>query len=254
MIIVPVHARERDRSDAIRASWARYSSSPRCLVCTQRSVKLLFVVGSEDDAGASRQEASVHNDTAVLDWAQGYYTSRAEKTLRSVMYATQHYSFRLLLKTDSDSWVFVGRLLQDLDKRGLFNRDHVYAGNFLAGKGAVANRDVKGKWYDPEYPKKTGFRQCPMHAKGAGYILSRDICEALSRQSFGTWLSTVPSEDVSMGIWLFSLTHETVQLNVEITKNCKLGVLIDHYVTPTEMAARWRDYEATGDPCVSAKK
>merc|ERR1719356_911317 len=106
---------------------------------------------------------------------------RAEKTRLSIKYAVEHYNFTLLLKADTDSWVFLDRLLAMLQKRVVFKNPNVsslvYAGNFREGRGSKPVLDKRNKWYDPVYTKEVGMDKYPMHAKGVGYILGHQLCK-----------------------------------------------------------------------------
>lgn len=250
LIVIPVAGQEVERRHAIRASWMKYLSSERCKPCSRHKVRAVFVAGTEGDVEATRAEAKEHGDLDILEdfGQQKYYTNRAEKTLRSIKHAVDHYNFSLLLKTDSDSWVYMDRLLQDLDGRQLWGKDKLYAGDFLDGQGATPSLDRESKWYDPFFTKITGLQEYPRHAKGAGYVLSRRLAEELAEQRPDFW-QNMPSEDVSVGVWLFGLKHEKVPLNVFITPNCDGQGVIDHYITPEMMRERWALYEKTGSPC-----
>merc|ERR1712061_814428 len=126
---------------------------------------------------------------------------RSQKTAYSVRDAVNHFNFRFLLKTDSDSWVFIDRLLNYFDRERFWAKDRLYAGNFLSGKGAKPHQDTTSKWYDPIYTAVTQMPTYPRHAKGAGYLLSRSIAEYIATVDVYKF-EFLPSEDVSMGFWL----------------------------------------------------
>jgi hypothetical protein len=288
VIAIPSHgSRELDRRNAIRESWAQYMTSPHCKPCQRWTVKVIFVVGQEGDKNEMESEVGKFDDLGILtDFGQmQYYTSRAEKTQRTLRYAMEHFHFQYLLKTDTDAWVFVDKLLNFLDTSQLFARSAdlpgVYAGDFRDGEDVVPIRDPKAKWYDSVFTAITSYKVYPPHAKGVGYLLSPDLVEYIA--SMGTasdsqhaalgddiqkdngsssepqgihWapmpqLANLPSEDVSTGFWLQAVNHTKIDMPVSITNDgcSRPHLVVDHYVTPEQMAHRWRHYQETGDPC-----
>jgi len=256
LVIIPVAAGERSRRDAIRKSWMRYMKSPCCKSCGHHSVHTIFIVGNEGNVADSHAEANETGDLHVLDdfGQSAYYTMRSQKTAYSIRYAVEHFNFRFLLKTDSDSWVFYDRLLDMFDEKKLWSKGRLYAGNFQSGAGAVPHQDKNSKWYDPVYKQATQMNVYPRHAKGAGYILSRSLAEYVATVQAGTH-EFLPSEDVATGFWLSPIKKECVELPVSIQDSCgsaAKGPIIDHYIVPGKMQERWSRYEQTGNPCTSA--
>jgi len=251
-IVIPSAAAEKERRDSIRETWAKYLTAPQCERCAQSKVGYSFVVGNETDIDASHREAAEFGDLAVLEdfGQQERYTKRSEKTFRTIRHAVQNFNFKFVLKCDTDSWVFVDRLLNYFDRHEFWGKDKLYAGNFRAGAGATALTDPTAKWYDPVYTEVTGLFQYPKHAKGAGYIISRSLAEGLSEQPLDWW-EYVPSEDVAVGFWLMAAHKDTEDIPVEIQNTCAEDTVVDHYITPDVMRQRWLTYEATGTPCSS---
>lgn len=250
LIVVPAGAHELERREAVRGSWAKYIAAPHCEVCRRYKVRMVFVVGNEGNATESRLEAVEKGDMGVLeDFGQEQsYTKRSRKTLLSIRYAVQHFTFRFLLKCDMDSWVYVDRLLEFFESKQLWTKPKLYAGDFQAGAGAYAIQQQDSKWYDPVFPSITGFLPYPKHAKGAGYILSRLLAEALADEPEDYW-AEVPCEDVAVGFWLAAVRNEKMEIPVSLDPACGSAVLVDHYVTPEIMAERWQTYEKSGSPC-----
>lgn len=198
LIVIPCHGtRDVARRNAIRHSWAQYATSAKCEPCQKRKVKVLFVAGQEGDHKEMAHEAAQFHDLGVLpDFGQfTYYTSRAEKTQKSLRYALEHYRFRLLLKADTDSWVFVDRLLNLLEDPkipglgSLFalspEQPGVYAGDFADGSGVHAVDKPDAKWYDGVFKPFTGGEVYPRHAKGAAYLLSPDLVAFVAAMDIG---------------------------------------------------------------------
>lgn len=185
VVIVPTHGRrDLDKRQAIRDSWAQYlnkSVTPVCSICRNRSTKLLFIVGTEGGLMDMKKEAEEFKDMGVLqDFGQEEYgLDGAEKTQRSIRYAVEHFKFRLLLKVDSDSWVFIDRLFSILDRERLWGGENgtslsIYGGQFHEpdeqGPLAAATSDAIMALNS----------SLPSHAAGAGYLLSPDLCEFIA--------------------------------------------------------------------------
>mmetsp|Transcript_22953 Transcript_22953/g.48789 ORF Transcript_22953/g.48789 Transcript_22953/m.48789 type:complete len:363 (-) Transcript_22953:62-1150(-) len=273
MIIVPSHGRlDADRRMAIRESWGQYlNASVNCTPCQNRSAKILFVVGTEGDPKEMEAEKSRFGDMGTLvDFGQFRYDSgRAEKTQRSIRYALEHFKFRLLLKVDMDSWVFVDRLIEFLEEHHLFEYNAsmpgIYAGNFLGRTDSALAGDPSSR-----------DRTDPPHADGAGYLLTPDLCEFISGMGAPSedmsgapkwgdeygWapvprLWSLPNEDASVGLWLEPVNHTKVSMpvsdhNIACDGHSRVleeHILIDRYVQPEQMRRRWRAYLESGDPC-----
>lgn len=249
-IAIPAAGQERERRDAVRASWAKMLASPRCKRCQQSKLACRFVVGTEGNVTASRREAAEFGDLDVLeDFAQEEtYTMRSQKTYRTIRHVVQNYNFKFILKCDTDSWVYVDRLLNLFDREALWGKERLYAGNFRDGAGANALTDPNAKWYDPVYPEAVGFTQYPHHAKGAGYILSRALAEFVGNMQTDFWVF-VPSEDVAIGFWLMAVHKEIHDIPVQIQPACGNDTVVDHYITPEMMRRRWVRYDNDCEPC-----
>lgn len=217
LIVIPAAASELERRNAVRNSWAKYASSPHCDVCRRYKVHMVFVVGNEGNVTESRREAAEKGDMGVLEHfgQEKYFTMQSRKTLLSIKYAVQHFTFRYVLKCDTDSWVYIDRLLDFFEAKKLWNKPILYAGNFEVGTGALANQQEGSKWYDPIYPAITGFTAYPRHAKGAGYVLSRMLAEALANEPDDYW-EELTCEDVSVGFWLSAVRNEKVEIPVSL--------------------------------------
>jgi len=287
LVVIPTHGKKDVvKRQAIRDSWAQYlngSVNQGCSVCINKTSKLLFVVGTEGGLEDMNKEADEFKDMGVLkDFGQETYgLNNAEKTQRSIRYAVEHFKFRLLLKVDSDSWVFMDRLFQFLDRERLWGNENgttlgIYGGHFYKPY-------EHDNWTDPTsnaFMALTGSHSLPQHAAGAGYILSPDLCEfiadnmgAPSEQvqdgKDGTkhgkgeenWaphprLASLPVEDAAIGFWLMAVNHTKVSLPVSSAKmDCETDsaavspTIIDHPVTTDEMLRRWRSYTKLGNPC-----
>ena len=140
---------------AVRHSWGKYIDSfGHCKRCnSSRTVKILFGVArpAEGDAGMVEQvekEIEVFGDLAVLNLGgqADHYRNLTTKVRSFLEYALQHFRFGLLLKVDTDSFVFMDRFLSMAEQKKLFHPDtnstNIYGGAFQSG----ARPDEKSCW------------------------------------------------------------------------------------------------------------
>lgn len=280
MIVVPSHStHEADTRAAIRESWGQYlnKTAVNCTLCERHDVKLLFVVGEEGNETEIASEVDDFKDLGVLeDFSQPEHGGDAEMTQRTIRYAVEHFKFKLLLKVNTQSWVFMDRLLKFLEEDGLFeinaSEPGYYVGNF-AGPPTPALRDDAS--LDETYFASTGSKIYPMYAKGGGFLLSPDLCEyisgmgAASEDTSGApkwgaeygWapvprLMSLGRDDVSVGLWLLPVNHTKVQMPVGIgNEGCSgfhsSSLIIDHHVDADGMRDRWRNFMETGNICAA---
>jgi len=283
LVVIPTHGKKDVvKRQAIRDSWAQYlngSVNQGCSVCINKTSKLLFVVGTEGGLEDMNKEADEFKDMGVLkDFGQETYgLNNAEKTQRSIRYAVEHFKFRLLLKVDSDSWVFMDRLFSFLDQERLWGNENgtalgIYGGDFYT----TGAHNISAAPTSDAIMALTGSHSLPPHASGAGFILSPDLCKFIADMGApsekqqddiklgkkeGFWaphprLASLPVEDAAVGVWLMAVNHTRVSLPVSSAKmDCDAGsvavssTIIDHPVTTDEMLRRWRSYTKLGNPC-----
>ncbi|CAJ1376008.1 unnamed protein product, partial [Effrenium voratum] len=206
LVIIPAKlTRDRRRLQAVRDTWARdIDESHRCARCgSNRTVKYLFVLGEE------ASEADAPPDAVVLPRCSSDYDRLAEKVRRGIHYVVGRYSFNLLLKADTDSWIFLDRLLQFAEDHRLFD-----------GKRAVQAGEVRrhgrpqgagGRNEDSVFAQLTGQETYPVYTPGCGYLLTRNLCNYISllaetKSQAGEEalpeLQDLPQEDVAVGFWL----------------------------------------------------
>ncbi|KAF4700966.1 hypothetical protein FOZ62_026397, partial [Perkinsus olseni] len=276
VIVVPTHITEFSRRCAVRDSWARqlrgHEQGNRS---GKRTVKLVFIVGAHapDDRTRAMAEAEQRQfgDIHVLPSEfVDEYRSLATKTRLSMRDAVHNIGkFRLLLKTDTDSFVHLERLLKFIDKEGMWNDRRVYAGAFRTDVVEWRPEEKGSKWWDGDFKQMTGLEHYPYNAKGAGYIVSYDLAKYLADPPLP--LRRWTHEDVGVGSWLMAIDHRRVSMPISfMTPECGCGatcdedtfyqdeddeilrkepVVIDHYVP--EYLQRWRQrrYEVIGDAC-----
>lgn len=260
LVLIPASGqRDQGRMRAIRKSWTRdIDEKHLCRRCkSNRSVKYLFMLGDE----ATEEDAP---DVVVLPRCSSAYERLAQKVKRSIHYAVQHYSFNLLLKADTDSWIFLDRLLQFAEDHQLFDPRRSAQAGEVRRKGRPQGA---GRNPDAVFSELTGQETYPVYSPGCGYLLTRNLCnyisllaedglESDSAEASLPSLQDLPQEDVSVGFWLEAVEHEHISMPLSIMGDaCRRpgqSMVLDHYVSEEEMGRRWRNLQRTGDPCEEA--
>lgn len=270
VFVTPSHWSEVARRCAVRASWRRYfeAASP-CDLCRRYRVAAVFLIGNmvpPEKRAAFDAEADLYGDIFALPAFEESqrYKQRSLKTLHSLRYVVDHYNFSLVMKVDTDSYVFAERLLQKLEEARAFDPGQaLYVGNFRDGKGAKVvthktSTDKKmRKWVDDTYTNLTGLETYPTHAKGPGYLMSYSIAKYLAHPDLP--FKNFTCEDTAIGTYLMGFQHRKVELAVHLSAtgcneeyNKKFGAAaVDHYVEPHVMRQRYRRHQALGSPCAA---
>ena len=256
LVIVPSHFSDTKGRSAVRQSWGRYlNQTGHCPTCkSPRTVKIIFGLGGKANHTSIALEGG--QDLAFLG-ASDEYGKLTEKIRRLITYALQHYRFALLLKVDTDSFVFMDRLLKTAEAQKLFEeKNNVYAGHFIGLIEPIVNMsDRDAKWADFDYSRLTGQKLLPKYAGGFGYFLGPSLCRYLANH--GKALTDLPAllplanEDVAIGFWLQPVKHLKVFLYISPTADgCRRKkMIIDHKITPKRMLNRWEKMMNRGDPC-----
>eukprot|EP00441_Pelagodinium_beii_P017165 CAMPEP_0197657380 /NCGR_PEP_ID=MMETSP1338-20131121/44587_1 /TAXON_ID=43686 ORGANISM="Pelagodinium beii, Strain RCC1491" /NCGR_SAMPLE_ID=MMETSP1338 /ASSEMBLY_ACC=CAM_ASM_000754 /LENGTH=343 /DNA_ID=CAMNT_0043233727 /DNA_START=426 /DNA_END=1457 /DNA_ORIENTATION=+ len=279
MVIVPAASSEQSRRNAIRRNWDEYvDSNGICKKCgSNRTSKLLFLVPQADDE-EMRKEIAEKTDIAVLAGLtkeMDFYRNLTAKVKNSIRYVVRNFRFALLLKVDTDSYIFLDRLLNLAEKSDMFRsaddtRPGIYAGKFFLDAQPV---EVEGsRWRDTEYRRLTGMHTFPTYACGAGYMMSPSLAKYISHQQDAMemalkqnrnddedddhWtsmpqLQDLVNEDVSVGFWLQPIVHHKVHLPVApFALGCTdKSQVIDHHVKEKLFDLRAKAIHANGDPC-----
>lgn len=280
VIVVPSHsARDAEARVVIRETWAQYmnNTAVNCTPCANHTVKVVFVVGNEGNETEIESEVKKFEDVGVLeDFAQPEHRGDAEMTQRAIRFAVEHYKFKLLLKADMQAWVFMDRLLHFLDQKNLFHRNAslpgVYVGNFAGPQSAALLDDGSP---DESFISLTGSNMYPTYGKGAGFLLSPDLCEFVSGMGAAsedlsgapTWgseygwapvprLVSLSDDAVAMGFWLMPVNHTKFQMTVATNnESCAEAlsseIVLDYNVGVSQMRQRWHNMIETGNVCTA---
>ncbi|CAE7754298.1 w [Symbiodinium pilosum] len=276
-------------SHGVRQTWAQEidketSLCPRCK--SKRTIKYFFVLGDEataeekenrhirleDEAVANASADEIANgtmkvrkadeassDIIALSKCSSDYIRLAEKVRKAVLFATKHYSFRLLLKTDTDSWIFLDTLLAFAEANELFTRRYVHAGD-MRRSAKPQKPKSGGKNIDEVFVTRTGQDTYPIFNAGCGYLLTRALCNYIAILTAEDpdlpGLFELPQEDVAVGFWLQALQHDKLKAPVSpFAEGCRKNgsqrtkLILDHYVPPGEMQRRANNLRQYGNPC-----
>lgn len=165
----------RRRREAQLRSWPQAVRSPDL-------IRLFFVLGGV----VTREEEGLHtgaSDVEELHLAvPEKYTHLSLKMLRALqwLYMSQHaLAPAFVAKTDDDTYVCIGTLLNHLVHATLANFSHdsdpwgspLYMGRFATKNQVYAHKSA-WKWNDPGHVRTFGMKMFPKYAVGAFYALS----------------------------------------------------------------------------------
>ena len=176
----------QQRRNAIRKTWLT-SQFPKKYSFVHR-----FAVGthelSHEKQNMLRKEQEENNDLLFLaDFKDSYYNLTL-KVLKSFVWIARNVEAKFVLKVDDDSFVQLGHLVVDLEKKEKFGR--IYWGFFRGD----ANVKTSGPWKEPNWILCDKYLP---YANGGGYILSQDLVHYIAKQQ--NMLQLYNSEDVSVG-------------------------------------------------------
>ncbi|CAM9913611.1 unnamed protein product [Lampetra planeri] len=167
------------------------------------------------EAAALRDESARHGDLVLVN-VTDVYRSLPSKMLLFSRWAAASLDFRLLLKTDDDSFVDVAEVLRSAVLQGYDQTPGLWWGSFRRNWAV----DHAGKWAELSYPGPA----YPAFACGAAYVLSADLVRWLSSNS--DVLAAYQGEDVSMGIWMAALAPTRIQDNHRRRSTNKLPLVV----------------------------
>jgi len=266
LIVIPASAeRDQQRMDAVRETWTLDidPETHQCARCqSNRTVKYLFLLGNE------AADEAPEKDVAILRRCSSDYDHLAHKVRQGIRYAVTHYSFHLLLKADTDSWIFLDRLIDFAEGHRLFSRSGVHAGEIRRRGKPQTYAGAQNR--DEVFSQLTSQDTYPVYTPGCGYLLTRDLCNYISllsedqggkdksgsgmQDSTLPGLTELPQEDVAVGFWLEAVEHQRLSMPLSIfgdacRKSDGDSYVLDHYVSKEQMRQRWRNLQQSGDPC-----
>ncbi len=231
-----------ERRHAIRETWIR--------LALNRKYKHYFIVGTLDlnqnELNAIYSEQRIHNDLILFPHLKDTYSSLSHKLLSTLKWFSNKIEFKYLLKVDDDSFVQIDQLFDELLEKSLTKTDSkpLYWGYF-DGRAHVKR---KGQWSESNWILCD--RYLP-YALGGGYIISKELVDFVAQNA--PLLQLYRNEDVSLGVWLSSLSinriHD-IRFDTEYqSRGCINSHLITHKQSADNMRILYKNLQTFGKLC-----
>ena len=248
LLLVLVHAKadDRTRRDAIRQTWV---SDYRGLLTPP--VQYRFVVGADrlglDQLKQLLAEAERFGDMMILDDIPDSEASLTSRTLDSFSLSLQQFQFKYILKCDDDTFVDLGRVASELQRRQYHAR---FYWGFMMGHNRIHSY---GRYREDDWSVCDHYLP---YAAGGGYVVSRDLVELLAQNR--AHLKRYKCEDVSLGAWLapynIERRHDT-RFNTESkSRGCKSVFMVSHKVFPSDMFQMHESLQLEGTLCAGNRQ
>lgn len=232
------------RRMAIRESWWQ---EPAIL---SGEVAVRFFVAHTEDQDEQMQnvlEQATFGDLEILNFTDDYYkiTRKTQRILEMTVFNT---SAKYMLKCDDDSYVFVEKVLLELNHHDEEKEPYLYMGTISSDANPI--RDQKNQWYMPSEDFSAG--KYPPFAHGPGYILSRPLVEKCLQMwadpEESVHLPLLRLEDISVAVWVDHL-HQSHNVSVTyrhdnrfLIVGCEEHCLVGHYISAERMSCIWGRY------------
>ena len=228
------------RRERQRATWLSFKWHSSHLSHELTPWRYLYVLGRAPASSARPRDASggsqqidtlvearaeelldqVVGDEVTLSAVTEGYENLVYKTLEAVRWALAHTSFDVLLKTDDDTVVHVGRLWMWLTSENRGPLARLYAGRVFPGSQVIrANFSRSDLWHPSWFPGDFtkwavdfdvyAGNTYPTYCSGGGYVLGREAStlivrayDALPRKK------VIPVEDAFVGVLAHSMGIE----------------------------------------------
>ncbi|RWS07339.1 UDP-GalNAc:beta-1:3-N-acetylgalactosaminyltransferase 2-like protein [Dinothrombium tinctorium] len=146
-----------------------------------------------------KNEIKAHNDILIVN-TQDIYRHLPEKLLLFMNLMVENHNFNYMLKTDDDCFLNIPLISHEL--LNLSFEEKTWWANFRKFWAV----DLYGKWSESEYEAPA----YPPFACGSGYLITSFLVNWIVINK--NFLHRFQGEDVSMGIWLSSLSPKYFQV------------------------------------------
>jgi len=227
LVFVPSHAGD-DRRDILRETWLQDEKD---------KVKCMFVVGNIDNAAnkeAILREQAAHKDIFILETGDDY-DSLTDKVLVGFKLAYETFNFEFMLKTDTDSLVFLPRLFELIKD---YPRENTYVG-------------VQA-WRNGDIYKLPSFRTPYM--LGGGYLLSRDLVEYFAdyQHKMNRYFAedlTVGAHFINMQVNSIDIPRSVFKVNADSFCACDNTIIINHKCRKMDLYTMYYSMKVTNNMC-----
>ena len=197
LVLVFTEQRNTARRAWQRATWLSFAWHRGYLERELVPWRHLYIMGKEKRLGrahSARQQLldEVVGDTVTLSTVTEGYKNLVFKTMEAIRWALQHVSFDVLLKTDDDSIVHIGRLwtwlVVSLPTEIPYppSLARVYAGRIFRRSQVIRHNFTRADLWHPEWyprsfrkwavdPKVYTAETYPAYCGGGGYLIGHDV-------------------------------------------------------------------------------
>lgn len=233
---------------AVRLSWMRSDALQK-----QRVLARFFVGTVPDEAAmeAVRREAALYGDMVITREADTY-DNLSYKTIAICRYGAREVVADFVLKVDDDTAVRVDQVLERLKHSEPSQERGVLMG--LISFDARPHRVKGSKWFMS--PDDFAPEVYPYFPHGPGYVLSRNLADAVVRAVDEGKVKVLRLEDVSMGIWLEYVNRTSLRVSYEHDSRfnalaCHPHMATGHYTSPAmQLSIWWRDLNRERNVCM----
>ena len=221
------------RRTVIRQTWA---------VDLPNMVRVFFVVGTKDLRHGKKfrlfKEQDRYADLIILTNLVDDYRKLTIKVIESMKWVNEHVRFDYLLKTDDDSYVRVGEILESLKVKPT---KMLYMG-FFYERADILN---EGKWAEPKWYICDSY---VTFAVGGGYFLSFELVAYIVDNS--EKLKKFTNEDVAVGTWLAPLEVNMVHNErFRMSNYCTGDFIIFHPASTEEIKKLYENLTTNNTLC-----
>ncbi|KAL1520011.1 hypothetical protein AB1Y20_023491 [Prymnesium parvum] len=218
LVLIFTERRNAARRAWQRATWLSFAWHRGYLERELVPWRHLYVEAARRRASAAASHRDeVVGDTLTLSNASEGYKNLVFKTMEALRWCLAHVEFEVLLKTDDDSLVHVGRLWHWLQRERLLHTpppsiDRLYAGRLFRHSQVIRRNFTRADlwhpdWYPPSFRKWAvdysiyPAEAYPPYCGGGGYLIGHRAASLVLREYELLPLSSVPRvEDAFVGV------------------------------------------------------
>lgn len=196
VFVIPSHPGRAEHREAARKTWGNVENWELLQNLEDnkyKTIKMMFILGntSKWDTPELELEKENNNDVYIVPEIPESRDSLRYKVQWGLHYATRHYTYQYLVKTDDDVTVHLPNVIEGLS--GLPTGGLHYMGSCVRRVGRPPRRWV--------------------YCSGGGYVLSRDLITQITSLPGSAHRPVMRPEDVFMG-WLVWNVNKTLSQSV----------------------------------------
>lgn len=216
LVLILTERRNTERREWQRATWLSFAWHSSHMSSELTPWRYLYFLGRRRHDREDTLLDSIAGDTVTLSAVREGYDTLIFKTMEALRWTLKHTSFDLVLKTDDDSMVHIGRLWQWLvtdppPKVRRTSRGRVYAGHVVKTAQVIrANFSRRDLWHPDWFPADFSKwavdpadyapTRYPPYCSGGGYVLGNDTAALILAQYDRRRDRIIPVEDAFLGV------------------------------------------------------